>query len=150
MSSFSRSDRFFLVFDEYFLSSSPFWHSSSCYLCTMIWDRWKREQTIGKQQKYPLAPLCLVSCCFMILWLSANSFFVISQLDRVQLSKMQSGSWPGIKIHLFGLLCRDYNLEIATKLLLWITLAIPTLLKTLTFSVSQASGLIWFYRIIES
>lgn len=60
---------------------------------------------------------------------------------------MQLGSWEGIKIHHFGLVCRGYNLEIVTKLLLWISLAIPTLLKNCPFLSVKPQA--WFAFLLE-
>lgn len=60
---------------------------------------------------------------------------------------MQLGSWEGITIHHFGILCRDYNLEIVTKLLLWISLAIPTLLKNCPFLSLKPQA--WFAFLLE-
>ena len=41
------------------LCNAYFWPSSSRHLCTIIGDRQKQEQTTGKRQKYPSAPLCV-------------------------------------------------------------------------------------------
>ena len=116
-----------------------------------MYNNWRQMKTRtdywGMTKISTCSSLCPVSCCFMILWLSANSFFVNSQLDRVQLSKMQLGSWEAIKIHHLGLLCRDYNLEIVTKLLQWSSLAIPTLLKNCPFLSVKPQA--WFAFLLE-
>lgn len=86
------------------------------------------------------------SCCFMTLWLSVNSFDGMSQLDWVQLSKMQLGSWECIRIYHFGLFFRN-DLEVLTKLPLLMILAVPTLLKNCPFPSLKPEA--WFAFLLE-
>lgn len=102
-------------------------------------------------------PICsslsseLLHCVF---WLSANSWFfgfflccvfLFKEPVWVQVSEIQLGNWESAKMHHFGLL--SYDLEIVTKVLLWISLAIPTLLKTCPFLSLKPQ--VWFAYLRE-